>query len=98
LVQAWSKDHEVGDQVVTARAEALTERPGSAKDFEQRHCLVPADSFNEWDRDSRTTQPMVVAMATCEPFAFTGPCLMFQELEGFAERAYEASKKAGLIE
>lgn len=46
LVPSWSKEQSSG--VINARAETLDEKPSFKKPFQNRRCLIPADSFFEW--------------------------------------------------
>ena len=48
LVPGWARDPRVGNRMINARAETLTERPAFRDAFGRRRCLVPADGFFEW--------------------------------------------------
>ena len=48
LVPSWAEDLAIGDRLINARAETLTEKPAYRYAFERRRCIIPADGFNEW--------------------------------------------------
>lgn len=48
LIPSWSKDESIGDRLINARAETLTEKTSFRKPFEKQRCLIPADGFYEW--------------------------------------------------
>jgi putative SOS response-associated peptidase YedK len=50
LIPSWSKDESIGDKLINARAETLTEKTSFKKPFASQRCLVPADGFYEWQR------------------------------------------------
>jgi putative SOS response-associated peptidase YedK len=50
LVPSWAKDPSVGGRMINARAEGLTSRPAFRIALARRRCLIPADSFYEWQR------------------------------------------------
>lgn len=53
LVPSWAKDLSVGDRMINARAESVTEKPAFRRAFAKRRCIVPADAFYEWKVGSR---------------------------------------------
>jgi putative SOS response-associated peptidase YedK len=53
-----------------ARAETIDRKPSFRKDFEERRCLMLADSFYEWKQPEK--QPFRVFLRSEEPFAFAG--------------------------
>src|SRR3954454_13180208 len=48
LVPSWAKDLSMGDRMINARAESVTEKPAFRRAFARRRCIVPADAFYEW--------------------------------------------------
>src|SRR4051812_32284146 len=58
---------------ITARAEALLERPTWRKALDDGRCLIVADGFFEWrKRPDGTKQPFWITRADRRPFAFAG--------------------------
>jgi putative SOS response-associated peptidase YedK len=48
LVPFWAKDISIGDKLINARSETITEKPAYRRAFERRRCIIPADGFYEW--------------------------------------------------
>ena len=48
LVPSWAKDVSVGNRMLNARVESLTDKPAFKKAAATRRCLVPADGWYEW--------------------------------------------------
>lgn len=74
LIPSWAKDRAIGNRMINARAETLAEKPAFRTALRRRRCLVPADGFYEWKKDSggKTKTPMRITMASGEVFAFAG--------------------------
>src|SRR3954453_22694082 len=47
LVPSWAKDLSMGDRMINARAESVTEKPAFRRGFAPRRCLGPADALYE---------------------------------------------------
>ncbi len=45
LVPSWAKDVSVGNRLLNARVESLTEKPAFRSAARSRRCLVPADGW-----------------------------------------------------
>ncbi len=50
LIPSWAKDGSVGNRMINARAEGITEKPAYRRAVARRRCLIPADAFYEWQR------------------------------------------------
>src|SRR5664279_1985272 len=48
LVPFWAKDPSIGNKMINARMETVTEKPAYRKAFASRRCLLPADGYFEW--------------------------------------------------
>jgi putative SOS response-associated peptidase YedK len=55
LVPFWAKDPSIGNRMINARMETVTEKPAFKQAFAKRRCLLPADGYYEWyETDQRT--------------------------------------------
>src|SRR5215211_6604495 len=50
LMPRWAKDPGIGNRLINARAETVTEKPSFRDAFSRRRCLVPMEGFYEWAR------------------------------------------------
>lgn len=50
LVPRWAKDPAIGNKLINARSESVTEKPSFRDAFARRRCLIPTDGFFEWVR------------------------------------------------
>jgi len=73
LVPSWAKDLSIGNQMINARYESAAEKPAFRSALSQRRCLVIADGFYEWKKDSADGKtPMYIALSDHQPFGFAG--------------------------
>jgi len=74
LVPSWAKDASVGNRLLNARVESLTEKPAFRSAARSRRCLVPADGWYEWAKklDSPGKQPYYVTPRDGSGLAFAG--------------------------
>jgi putative SOS response-associated peptidase YedK len=74
LVPSWAKDASVGNRMLNARVESLTDKPAFRTAARIRRCLVPADGWYEWAKrlDSPTKQPYFVTPQDGSVMAFAG--------------------------
>jgi putative SOS response-associated peptidase YedK len=73
LVPSWAKDPAIGNQMINARAETVSQKPSFRKPFLRQRCLVLADGFYEWRKvDARAKVPMRIVLKNREPFAMAG--------------------------
>ena len=83
LVPSWAKDAAIGNRMINARAETLSEKPSFKKPLERRRCLVLADGFYEWRvAAGRAKIPVRIVMKSHEPFAFAGLWDLWRDPEG----------------
>lgn len=82
LVPSWAKDALMGDKMINARAETLTEKPSFREAFRRRRCIIPSSGFYEWKKQSSGAK---------QPFYFY---LKEKEVFGFAELYEEWLDKA----
>ena len=72
LIPAYGKDSSIGSALINARAETLTTRAAFREAYKKRRCLVPTDSFFEWQEREGKRQPFRVMLKSGEPFCFAG--------------------------
>jgi putative SOS response-associated peptidase YedK len=85
LVPPWAESPALGDKLINARAESVSEKPAFRRAFRKRRCIVPADAFYEWKVGSRPDrehgastgrraprQPYCVRRRDGEPLALAG--------------------------
>ncbi|MDQ3749902.1 MAG: SOS response-associated peptidase [Acidobacteriota bacterium] len=73
LVPSWAKDSEMGNRMINARAETLTEKPSFREAFRKRRCLIPTSGFYEWKKTgSGAKQPFYFYLKEKDIFGFAG--------------------------
>ena len=70
LVPSWAKDPSIGQKLINARGETLSEKPSFRSAFKRRRCLLPADGFFEWNGEKGRKQPYYIHLD--RPFALAG--------------------------
>jgi putative SOS response-associated peptidase YedK len=50
LVPSWAKEVKIGNRLINARSETVTEKPAFKAAAGRRRCLVPADGYFEWEK------------------------------------------------
>lgn len=82
LVPCWADDPSIGNKLINARSETITEKPSFREAFLRRRCLVPADGFYEWARRGDRKRPYYFRMRDGEPFAIAA---LWERWEGGGE-------------
>ena len=59
-------------RIINSRSDKLTNIPRFLSSLQNRRCLVIADGFYEWERNSSTLGPMYYQLQDNSPFAFAG--------------------------
>lgn len=74
LVPSWAKDPAIGNQMINARAETLTQKSSYRKPFEKQRCLIPSTGFFEWQEvaGTRSKIPMRIFLKDQKAFALAG--------------------------
>jgi putative SOS response-associated peptidase YedK len=58
----WTKGPKIGISTINAKAETWLRRVYFREVFRKRRCLVPADTFLEWQKiDAKTKQQFAIA-------------------------------------
>jgi putative SOS response-associated peptidase YedK len=82
LIPWGAKDLRVGNRMINARAETLTQRSAFREALRGRRCLIPASGFFEWKTENNVKTPMYIQLASGEPFAFAGLWSTWRSPEG----------------
>ena len=72
LVPFWAKDVAIGNRMINARAETVSEKPSFRAAYRHRRCLLLADGFYEWKKEGTGKVPYFISLANGESFAFAG--------------------------
>jgi putative SOS response-associated peptidase YedK len=73
LIPFWAKDASIGFKTINAMSETATEKPVFRDAMKLRRCLIPADSFYEWQKvGNKQKQPYSFGMIDDSVFAFAG--------------------------
>jgi putative SOS response-associated peptidase YedK len=74
LVPSWAKDVSIGNRMINARVESLTDKPAFRTAARTRRCLVPADGWYEWAKrlDSPAKQPYFITPQDGSVLALAG--------------------------
>lgn len=72
LVPSWSRAPTVGNKMINARAETISEKPSFRSAFKKRRCVILANGFYEWKMDGSKKIPYYIFLKNHEPFGFGG--------------------------
>ena len=74
LIPFWAKDPKVGNRMINARSETLTEKPSFREAYKKRRCVIFTSGFYEWREDpiEKTKTPMFISLRSGKPFVFAG--------------------------
>lgn len=72
LVPVWAKDEKIGYRLINARSESVFEKPIWKAVITRKKCLIPANGFYEWKKESSGKQPYFVHPKDQELFMFAG--------------------------
>ncbi len=72
LIPSWAKDASIGNKLINARSETVSQKPAFRQAFRHRRCLIAADGFYEWARSGKQRQPFYFQRAERQPFGLAG--------------------------
>ena len=74
LIPSWAKDPKIGNRMINARSETLSEKPSFRNAYKHRRCLILADGYYEWQKipSDRLKQPVYIRLKSQKPFALAG--------------------------
>jgi putative SOS response-associated peptidase YedK len=82
LIPSWSKDPAIGNKLINARSETITEKASFRNAFKKRRCLIVADGFYEWQRFGQEKRPVYIRLKSGRPFGFAGLYETWKSPEG----------------
>jgi putative SOS response-associated peptidase YedK len=72
FIPHWAKDDSSAYKMINARAETIANKPAYKDSFLHKRCLIPADSYYEWDHKGLTKRPYRILLKSEEVFGFAG--------------------------
>lgn len=64
LIPSWAKDAKIGTSGINARSETVSEKPMFRGSWQKgKRCLIPLDSFYEWQKVGKARLPYAIARA-----------------------------------
>lgn len=84
LIPPWAKDERIGYKLINARSETLAEKPSFRKAYQNKRCLIVADSYYEWQQTPDRKIPMRIKLKSGEPFGMAGLWESWKSPEGQA--------------
>lgn len=81
LIPPWAKDISIGNKMINARAETITEKASFRAPLFSKRCLVPADGFYEWQQNDGK-QPFRIFVKDNPVFSMAGLWERWKSPEG----------------
>ncbi|WP_091020695.1 SOS response-associated peptidase [Paenibacillus amylolyticus] len=72
LVPVWFKDDKIGNKMINARAETLTEKASFKRLISSKRCIIPTNGFYEWKKEGSEKRPMRILMKDDHLFSLAG--------------------------
>lgn len=72
LIPSWGKTFKSSYNTINAKAETITEKPLYRSLISKKRCLIPADSFYEWQVGPSPKQPWRFLLQDEKVFALAG--------------------------
>jgi len=82
LIPKWAKEASTGYKMINARAETVDKKPAFRASFYNNRCLIPADSFFEWQKFKDKKQPVRFVLPNKPLFTFAGLWSLWHAPEG----------------
>lgn len=72
LIPSWATDPSIGNRMINARAESLTEKAAFSTPLESQRCIILADGYYEWRVAGKSKVPMYFRLADGRAFGLAG--------------------------
>lgn len=83
LIPFWAKDKSIGNRMINAKAETITEKASFKNLFKRKRCLVLSDGFYEWKKiNPKEKIPFRIKMEDDSLFAMAGIWDTWKDEEG----------------
>ncbi len=87
LIPLWAKDISIGNKMINARAETITEKSSFRVPLISKRCLVPADGFYEWQQNEGK-QPFRIFVKDNPVFSMAGLWERWKSPEGIVVESF----------
>lgn len=88
LIPAWAKDPAIGNNMINARSETLSEKKTYKRLLEKRRCLVVADGFYEWVGKKPDRYPVRITLKDERLFSFAGLWDRWEDSDGNETKSF----------
>jgi putative SOS response-associated peptidase YedK len=89
LVPSWAKEESIGNKMINARGETLTEKPSFRNLIDRSRVIVPVDGFYEWKiLPSGKKAPVRIRLKDHEPFGLAGLSDRWKKPDGSELRTF----------
>jgi putative SOS response-associated peptidase YedK len=82
LIPSWADDPKIGNKLINAKSETITEKASFRNAFKKRRCLIVADGFFEWQKIGQAKRPVYIHLKSGKPFGFAGLYETWKSPEG----------------
>jgi putative SOS response-associated peptidase YedK len=82
FVPPWAKELSVGNSMINARSETISEKPSFKAAFRTQRCLVIANGFYEWQKEKKKKIPVYISLKSGNPIGFAGLYNLWTSPEG----------------
>lgn len=82
LIPPWAKDSAVGNKLINARAETLTQKVTFKNLLKKSRCIIVADGFYEWEKGTAEKNTYYFCLKTKKPFGFAGLYTKWESQDG----------------
>jgi putative SOS response-associated peptidase YedK len=82
LVPAFAKDEKMGNNMINAKSETLSEKPSFKDSFKNKRCVILGDSFYEWMHQDSSKTPMRIMLTSQGLFPMAGLWSSYTKTDG----------------
>jgi len=84
----WAKDPKIAFRMINARAETILEKVSFRNAMQYQRCIIPADSYYEWQKIGLEKQAFRILMQDKSPFAMAGLWSIWHDAGGRAIKSF----------